>query len=192
MATSIEIEAKALLTKDEYDAILKHFKLDVSDGYIQKNYYIDTENHDLRKLGLSLRIRKLNGYTMTFKLPMAEGLLEKSQTLLRERFDDLQKGLSFPEGDISDFIESLYINPQDLRIIASLSTLRIEQDYEDLTLAIDENRYGNVQDYELEMEATSMKKAKVLLEKICLEVGIPYKENLNSKQKRAMSALSHQ
>ncbi len=190
MATSIEIEAKALLTRSQYNQVLQHFNLDVADGYIQKNYYIDTENRDLRKLGLSLRIRKLNGYIMQFKLPMAEGLLEKSQNLVRDQFDLFQKKHVFPEGDISDFIESLYINPSDLKIIASLSTLRIEKEYEDLTLAIDENRYGEQQDYELEMEATSMQKAKALLKKICDEVGIPYNENLDSKQKRAINALS--
>ena len=190
MATSIEIEAKALLTKKDYNKVLKHFRLDVVDGYIQKNYYIDTENKDLRKLGLSLRVRRLNGYVISFKLPMAEGLLEKTQTLSREQFEDFETHGKFPEGDISDFIESLYISPSDLKIIATLTTLRIEQEYEDLTLAIDENRYGELQDCELEMEATSMKKAQYLLKKVCEEVGIDYKENLVSKQKRAMDALS--
>jgi uncharacterized protein YjbK len=190
MATSIEIEAKALLTKKDYNKVLKHFKLDVVDGYIQKNYYIDTENKDLRKLGLSLRVRRLNGYVISFKLPMAEGLLEKTQTLSREQFEDFETHGKFPEGDISDFIESLYISPSDLKIIATLTTLRIEQEYEDLTLAIDENRYGELQDFELEMEATSMKKAQYLLKKVCEEVGIDYKENLVSRQKRAMDALS--
>lgn len=190
MATSIEIEAKALLTKKDYYKVLKHFKLDVVDGYIQKNYYIDTENRDLRKLGLSLRVRRLNGYNMSFKLPMAEGLLEKTQVLTREQFEEFENNGKFPEGDISNFIESLYIDPCDLKIIATLSTLRIEQQYEDLTLAIDENRYGDLQDFELEMEATSMKKAQTLLKKVCEEVGIEYKENLVSKQKRAMDALS--
>ena len=190
MATSIEIEAKALLTKKDYNKVLKHFKLDVVDCYIQKNYYIDTENKDLRKLGLSLRVRRLNGYVISFKLPMAEGLLEKTQTLSREQFEDFETHGKFPEGDISDFIESLYISPSDLKIIATLTTLRIEQEYEDLTLAIDENRYGELQDCELEMEATSMKKAQYLLKKVCEEVGIDYKENLVSKQKRAMDALS--
>ncbi len=190
MATSIEIEAKALLTKKEYNKVLRYFRLDVVDGYIQKNYYIDTEKRDLRKLGLSLRVRRLNGYVMSFKLPMAEGLLEKTQTLTREQFEDFESHGKFPEGDISDFVESLYINPCDLKIIATLTTLRIEQEYEDLTLAIDENRYGDTQDFELEMEATSMKKAQNLLKKVCNEVGITYKENLISKQKRAMDALS--
>ncbi|MGI6734645.1 MAG: CYTH domain-containing protein [Bacilli bacterium] len=190
MATSIEIEAKALLTKKEYNKVLRYFRLDVVDGYIQKNYYIDTEKRDLRKLGLSLRVRRLNGYVMSFKLPMAEGLLEKTQTLTREQFEDFESHGKFPEGDISDFVESLYINPCDLKIIATLTTLRIEQEYEDLTLAIDENRYGDTQDFELEMEATSMKKAQNLLKKVCDEVGITYKENLISKQKRAMDALS--
>ncbi|OQC11471.1 MAG: CYTH domain protein [Tenericutes bacterium ADurb.Bin087] len=190
MATSIEIEAKALLTQKDYIKVLRHFKLDVVDGFIQKNYYIDTENRDLRNQGLSLRVRRLNGYNMSFKLPMAEGLLEKTQTLTREQFEDFESHGKFPEGDISNFIESLYINPCDLKIIATLTTLRILQDYEDLTLAIDENRYGETQDYELEMEATSMKKAQHLLKKVCDEVGIVYKENHTSKQKRAMDALS--
>ncbi len=189
MATNIEIEAKTLLTKEEYNKTLAHFKLDVADGYIQKNYYIETKNQDLRKLGISLRIRKLNGYVMTLKLPMAEGLLEKSQNLTSDQFSDFQNRGVFPDGDISKFIEGLYIDLKYLEIIASLSTLRIEVEYEDLTLAIDENRYGDIQDYELEMEATSIKKAKRLLEKVCEEVKVPYRENFDSKQKRAINAL---
>ncbi len=190
MATNLEIEVKTLLSFDEYNQTLKHFDLDVSDGFIQKNYYIDTSDYALRKLGLSLRIRKLNGYLMTLKLPMAEGLLEKTQILTREQFNKLRKEKLFPDGSIYDFIESLYVNPAELNILASLSTLRIEVPYGDFKLAIDENRYANQQDFELEMEATSLRQARELLTKICDEVGFPFVENFESKQKRAFKALN--
>lgn len=190
MATNIEIEVKVLLTKKEYNKVLRYFDKDVSDGFIQKNYYIDTKDRALRNLGLSLRIRKLNGYVMTLKLPMAEGLLEKSQNLKSEQFDLFMRNNVFPTGDIADFIESLYINPNSLLINASLSTLRIEVGYENFLLAIDENRYGDHQDFELEMESNSIQKARELLQQICEKVGIEFKENFDSKQKRAVAALN--
>ncbi len=190
MATNLEIEVKTLLSFDEYRQTLRHFDLDVSDGFIQKNYYIDTDDNALRKLGLSLRIRKLNGYLMTLKLPMAEGLLEKTQILSKDQFMNLRNNKQFPDGSIHDFIESLYVNPAALKILASLSTLRIEVPYGDFKLAIDENRYVDKQDFELEMEATSLRQARELLTKICAEVGIPFVENFESKQKRAFKALN--
>lgn len=190
MATNLEIEVKTLLSFDDYRQTLRHFDLDVSDGFIQKNYYIDTGDYALRKLGLSLRIRKLNGYLMTLKLPMAEGLLEKTQILSKEQFMNLRNNKKFPDGSIYDFIESLYVDPSALKILASLSTLRIEVPYGDFKLAIDENRYVDKQDFELEMEATSLRQARELLTKICAEVGIPFVENFESKQKRAFKALN--
>lgn len=189
MATNIEIEVKSLLSKKDYESVLAHFNLDLADGYIQKNYYIDTKDYVLRKMGLSLRIRKLNGYIMTLKLPMAEGLLEKSQNITREQFLEFQKKGSFPEGTVYDFIESLYVAPEKLVVIASLSTLRIEVPYKDSILAVDENRYGDQQDYELEMEATAIRHARKLLAAVCEDVGIPFVENTISKQKRAIMAL---
>lgn len=190
MATNLEIEVKTLLTYAQYRKTLRHFELDVSDGFIQKNYYIDTDDLALRKLGLSLRIRKLNGYLMTLKLPMAEGLLEKTQILSKEQFAALKKEETFPPGSIFDFLDSLYVKVEELKILASLSTLRIEVPYGDFKLAIDENRFGDNQDFELEMEATSLRQARETLAKICEEVGFPFVENFESKQKRAFKALN--
>ncbi|HZJ89898.1 MAG TPA: CYTH domain-containing protein [Bacilli bacterium] len=189
MATNLEIEVKTLLSYPQYQQTLRHFDLDVSDGFIQKNYYIDTNDLALRNLGLSLRIRKLNGYLMTLKLPMAEGLLEKTQILTKEQFLALRKENVFPTGSIYDFLDSLYVKIEKLEILASLSTLRIEVNYGEHKLAIDENRYSDKQDFELEMEATSLRQARETLAKICEEIGFPFVENFESKQKRAFKAL---
>lgn len=189
MATNLEIEVKTLLTYSQYQQTLRHFELDLSDGFIHKNYYIDTKDLALRNLGLSLRIRKLNGFLMTLKLPMAEGLLEKTQILTKEQFFALKKDHVFPPGSIYDFLDSLYVKIDELEILASLSTLRIEVNYGEHKLAIDENRYSDKRDFELEMEATSLRQARETLAKICEEIGFPFVENFESKQKRAFKAL---
>ena len=55
MSNTIEIEAKALVSQDEYRKLAKLFR--GSPRYVQTNYYIDTEDRLLAKEGVALRIR---------------------------------------------------------------------------------------------------------------------------------------
>jgi uncharacterized protein YjbK len=56
MSNAIEIEAKALVKKNEYEKIVSLFK--DYPSYNQTNYYIDDAKNILRKEGIALRVRE--------------------------------------------------------------------------------------------------------------------------------------
>lgn len=188
MSTNIEIEVKALLTKQDYEKVLEYFKDEKKEAIEQVNYYIDTKNFDLRRHDISLRIRKLNGFMMTLKTPLSEGLLEKNQLISEHEFNNFIDNNIFPNGSISEFIHRLYIEPATLIPQANLKTIRYNIPYNGYLLAVDMNTYGKKVDYEIEMEGSSVEKARFYLEEVCEKVGIEFVENRVSKQKRALEA----
>ncbi len=193
MATNIEIEAKVLINEKEYKRILSFFKDRVIREYDQINHYIDTDNFALKKIGIGLRIReKDNTYTLTLKTPMAEGLLEKDEVLSEEVFNAFIKSNIFPDNGIADFIRMLGVNIEDLKRQTQLVTHRNEISYEDNTyeFSIDKNEYNNVVDYELEMAGASLNRAKEKLKSICLSTNTFYKDNLKSKETRALDTIN--
>ena len=192
MATSIEIEAKVLITRPEYTRLLNGLRANVTREFYQMNYFIETENFDLRKSGIGLRIRNVNGeYIMTLKAPMSEGLLEKHCTVSLQEYNDFKTKKIFPDNDISEFIKMLGFDPTVLSIVATLDTYRVETNYgkEDYLFSIDKNEYNGLIDYELEMAGNNLQTAESQLKSICEEFGIKYVRNLKSKTTRALETL---
>ena len=192
MSNNIEIEGKILVTETEFESLLKYFKRTDEDKIVQINHYIDSQDQQLRKLGFALRIReKINRYVLTLKTPLSEGLLEKDQIITKEAYLNFKNNNVFPEGSLKEFISMLGINIEELSILAHLRTLRKECDdgNPETTFNIDKNTYNKIVDYELELEGNNLTKAKELLKQICIDNDIEYKDNLVSKQSRAMSTI---
>lgn len=192
MNNNIEIEAKVLLTKDQFDKVMKNIiGSKYKDQFIQTNHYIDSPERMLRQQNIALRVRELRGnYTLTLKTPLAEGLLEKNQTLTPSEAYDMINYNKFPSGEIKDFLELLDVETDSLKRLVTLSTKRVEANYKTGLLALDENTYCGKVDYELEMEDSSMAQAKVLVDEILKGLEIDYKFNTVSKQSRAISAVT--
>lgn len=191
MNNNIEIEAKVLLTKEQYVKVMKAMHLNINDQFVQTNYYIDSNQRILKKQNIALRVRELKGnYTLTLKTPMAEGLLEKNQTLSAVEFYDFVHSNKFPEGDVADFLELLDVEIKDLIILAILQTKRYEYPYKSASLALDENSYNGKVDYELELEDSSMALAREKVQEILNGLDIKFEFNHVSKQARAMSTIS--
>ena len=192
MSNNIEIEGKILVTETEFESLLKYFKRTDEDKIVQINHYIDSQDQQLRKLGFALRIReKINRYVLTLKTPLSEGLLEKDQIITKEAYLNFKNNNVFPEGSLKEFISMLGINIEELSILAHLRTLRKECDdgNPETTFSIDKNTYNKIVDYELELEGNNLTKVKELLKQICIDNDIEYKDNLVSKQSRAMSTI---
>ena len=67
---------------------------------------------------------------------------------------------------------------------------QIEYQIEDCTLCLDKSTYNGKVDFELEMEAPSMKRAEAVIHKVLQEVGITnYTFNKLSKQSRALNEI---
>jgi len=195
MATNIEIEAKVLINEKEYNRVKSYYKNNVDKEYNQINHYIDTNELSLKKMGIGLRIReKDNLYTLTLKAPLAEGLLEKDEELSFEQFNAFKKNNIFPDSKNADFIRMLGVNPEDLKILTSLTTYRLEintNDKEGYEFSIDKNTYNNKVDYELEVSGPLLSKAKEILKEICNITNSFYKDNPKSKETRALETLSN-
>ena len=193
MHSNIEIEAKVLLTKEQYNQLIKYLHLERYKKIEQTNHYIDTLDRVLKQNDIALRIRENNEFVLTLKTPLSEGLLEKNQNITWREYTELEDRSIFPKGDIKNFLEICGFNVSALKVLASLKTLRIELELEEGILCLDENIYGpnnSVVDYELEVESTSMEKAEEIATKILKEIGITeFKFNTHSKQSRAIKAI---
>ena len=188
MSNAIEIEAKALVSQDDYRKLAKLFP--DSPRYTQTNHYIDSDTRILNKEGIALRIREKNGqYELTLKTPLSQGLLEKNCVITKQQFDDFkQKGI-FPKGDTSRFLTMLDIDIATLKILTSLTTDRIDVEYKGGLLSIDRNCYSGKTDYEVEFEYNNLGGAKKVLSYLFKENGIAYTFTKASKTRRAMEAL---
>lgn len=191
MATNIEIEAKVLISKEEYLKAIKFYKKENVTKINQTNYYIDTDDLYLKKFGILLRIREKGYFVMNLKAPLAEGLLEKKESITKEQYEDFKNKGIFPTSDIKSFLQMLGVDVNKLKIQTSLFTERTEIDnYEGGEIfSIDKNTYNGITDYELEMEGNSLSRAKNALKEKCLELGIPFIINEKSKQVRAMDTI---
>lgn len=189
MSNAIEIEAKALVGKNDYEKIVSLFK--EYPAYTQTNYYIDNDAGLLRKEGIALRIREKGGlYEMTLKTPLSQGLLEKSCVWDKKKFMDFKDDDLFPEGDIKRFLTMLDIDTSSLKIRTSLATKRIDVPYEGGKLSIDQNHYSSITDYEIELEYNNEAGAEALLKELFDKNGIPFLLNKKTKVARALDALN--
>ena len=167
MSNNIEIEAKVLLSHREYLKVVESLEFKPEDQFTQTNHYIDSKERDLKANGIALRIReKSDEIVLTLKTPLAEGLLEKNQTLTKEESDKMINENVFPKGPIADFLEILDVNVDSLQVLATLVTNRYEKPFKTGKVALDENLYSDMVDYELEMEESAIMNARALIKEI--------------------------
>ena len=191
MATNIEIEAKVLIEKEGFEKVKKLYEDYANSAYIQTNYYIDTPDFLLRKNGVGLRIRCFeNKYVMTLKTPLSEGLLEKTENITKEEYKLMRDQSIFPENKIKSFIIMLGFEIEQLKILTSLKTERIDIAFESGMFSIDRNEYSGKIDYELEKESNNLKSGEDFLVDICTKAGVSFTINKTTKQARAFNRLN--
>lgn len=187
-SNAIEIEAKVLISAEDYKKLVRLFPY--SPRYIQTNYYIDTPDRVMAKEGFALRIRQKEGtYELTLKTPLSTGLLEKNCTISKDIFEEFAKHGVFPKGGTENFLKMLDIPVEQLRILTSLTTERMDVEYQGGLLSIDRNSYSGITDYEVELEYNNMQGAEKILETLLKEHDIPCKFTSATKVHRAMAAL---
>ena len=191
MATNIEIEAKFLINEDDYNRVLKFYKKEELQKVTQLNYYIDTDDLLLKQFGIGLRVRQKDFFVLNMKAPLQEGLLEKKESISEKEFDNFKNNGVFPNGSIKNLLLMFGVDITKLKIQTTLKTERIviENFSDNEVFAIDKNYYNGLIDYELELEGTSLERAKNSLKEKCEELNIDFVENAKSKQVRAMETI---
>lgn len=186
---NIEIEAKVLLSKNNYEKLLNSLNFDEKIK-IQKNYYLDSTDRILEKYSMMLRLREREGKTkLTLKAPLSQGLLEKNQNLSEKECLSLSKSNILPRGEIYDFLEILHIPVSDLKVLAQLTTERKEMEYKDTKVNISKNTYGDNVDYEIECDSDCIEKSEAVLKEILSKYDIECKFNNLSKENRAINSI---
>lgn len=157
MGQQLEIEFKNMLTKHEYEKLLLHFALDYDAIPMQTNHYFDTADYKLKQLLSGLRIRIAGDHIeCTIKERSGENAhLETTDSLTEEAAQLMLNGGLFQAPSVLKRLEALKIDPAELAVFGSLSTKRVELDYEGGLLVLDHSFYLNCDDYEVEYETTN-------------------------------------
>lgn len=150
----LEIEFKNLLTKTEHDTLYDTlFKEEEKQSLV--NYYIDTDDLDLRKNTLLLRIRVTSGkQVMTLKAPTEKGILEfNAEVDFDLKTVQRLSGSDLPE-IITHELNERNIDADDLIIYGRLETERFETNYKDGLLVLDQSIFLDTRDFEIEYEVS--------------------------------------
>ena len=152
-----EFESRVMLTDDEYLSIVSFYmKLFPNKHFIQNtNIYYDSDDLYLRKQGITLRLRIINDVTSEFTLKIKgnNGDTEINDYLHINQFNLLRNDNICPEGEVKKYLLSLPYPMAHYKPIATLYNRRLEIENEDHLLVIDKNSYGDVIDYNVEIEA---------------------------------------
>jgi len=175
MTVNKEIEFKTLITKEQYEKLLKDFNLE-NNIFTQINYYFDTEDTKLMQEKTVLRIRqKNNSYKLTKKTRALVGADETHILLSKEHALELLE---------NGFDASIIGIPYFVTNIAKLVTYRVSCPYRNGVLFFDRSEYYNQIDYEIEYEVDEIEQGKKDFSEFLNEYNIVYKESIR-KSKRA-------
>lgn len=171
----IENEFKIMLDKNEYEKLLKSYDWD--EEICQTNHYFDTENLELSERGITCRAREISGeFFLQIKLPTGVNFsrveLEKKLPFLPEKIDGkelekLAENISFP----------------NVNKIGSLFTKRLVKRFDGAEIDLDESRYFDKTDYEIEIEFTDENTARKLLQSVRDLIGEKSSESVVCKGK---------
>ena len=190
---SMEYEARVMISESEYLKIKEEY-LNIGRicrEFTNKNTYFDSPDLYLTHHHMVLRIREINDSEkeLTLKIKEKDGDIEITHNIESEK--EYQKLLS---GNINNLeiekeISSRGGDIKILGVITTLTTERVEVEFDDHLLVIDKNFYNNKIDFNLEVESTSRELAKEYLEKVISKYGIAYKKDYISKSRRAILKL---
>ena len=193
MSREIEYEKRVLINEDQYQKIL-HFFLDKYPDnrcFKQTNHYFDTPSFDFKVKGIVFRLRKSvkKPAELTLKIKGSNGDLEINQNLTSKEEICLFNEKTIPEGEIKDYLWKRGLLFSSLNLVGALETCRMEAKINDYLIVIDKNIYFDICDYNLEIEAESIKRAESIILELCDFFGLEYKKDYSSKSSRLFKFL---
>ena len=184
MSTNLEIESKAMLAKLDYQKLMDSFSH--IESYTQINYYISSKEllNKVSKYGMRIR-KKNNAFELTLKDKNDDEIIEINQEITRKSYIFLKYFHRFPDGDVKDYlVQNMIANPDELRIIGKMKTIRKDIKLQSSLLSIDKSIYNHHVDYEIECEDKTPIAAKTNLQVFLAQHEIVYKKSEYSKLAR--------
>lgn len=187
-----EYEVRLMLDEERYFFIVTYYmNITPNKQFIQNaNYYFDTTDLYLRHQHMTLRVRTINDVRseLTLKIKGENGDDEINDGLSPQETELLINKSIFPYGQVRNRLMALPYTLDKYHLIATLYNRRLEIECDNYLLVVDKNTYGDVVDYNLEIESKiSIAHAKEILkqyiEKFDLKVS---KERYHGKATRAI------
>ena len=154
------------------------------------NTYYDTDDLFLRSQHMTLRLRVINDSKseFTLKIKGEDGDEEINDGLSPKEADLLYNENLFPYGQVRNRLMLLPYSLDKYHKITTLYNRRLEIDFADHLLVIDKNNYGDVLDYNIEVESkVGIKHAKEILKQFIEKFNLTVsKEKYRGKATRAI------
>lgn len=180
--TNIEIEFKTAIGEKTYYDMLQLFDLE-SNVFKQTNYYFDTDNFDLNKQHIVLRIRQKgnNHFKVTSKKQSRESGNEAFESHVLLQKNEVQDMIE------NGFNTTKYFDDIDYFVTfkASLDNYRVSTYYESGTLFFDRSDYHGITDYEIEFEYHDYDQGKAIFDNFLSNHNIKFK-SAKRKSERAL------
>ena len=156
----IEYEIKIMLSKEEYEFLLKEFGAG-SNSIKQSNYYYDTDDMSMNKKNITCRVRKTGSSLKATMKEHVKGSMGKSEE---------SSFMVYRVADIMDFYGH-HLKNQGM-LFTERTKLSVAGD---VAATVDKNTYLGIEDYELEIEYddinvfTAIDILEKIAEKLCYE-----------------------
>ena len=187
-----EFETRLMIEEEQYFFIVTYYlNLYPNKHFLQNvNYYYDTDELFLRNQHMTLRVRIINEVKseLTLKIKGNNGDEEVTDGLTPKEMDMLLNQNVFPYGEVRNRLMLLPYSLDKYHLIATLFNRRLEIEFDDYTLVVDKNTYGNVIDYNIEIESKiSIEHAKEVLKEYIAKFNLKVsKEKYHGKATRAI------
>ena len=190
--TQKEYEARLMITEEQYFFMVTYYmNIYPNKHFLQNtNYYFDTDNLDLRSQHMTLRLRTINDVTceLTLKIKGENGDTEINDSPNGKEAELLINNNIFPYGEVRNRLMLLPYTLDKYHNVATLYNRRLEIPFDDYLLVIDKNTYGDVIDYNLEIESRiGINHAKEVLKEYIAKFNLTVsKEKYRGKARRAI------
>lgn len=190
--THKEYEVRLMISEEKYFTIVTYFmNIHPNQHFLQNvNTYYDTDDLFLRSQHMTLRLRTINDVKseFTLKIKGEDGDEEINDGLTPKEAELLFNDNLFPYGQVRNRLMLLPYSLDKYHKIISLFNRRLEVPFDDYTLVIDKNSYGEVNDYNIEIESNlGIKHAKEMLKLYIEKFELPVsKEKYHGKATRAI------
>lgn len=174
-----ERELKVLLSKEQYQTLLKSLKFDHIRTHV--NTYYDDDQGSLKSRGMALRIRQTEGKNiLTIKKPL--DAITKYEYEISVHTSDFSK-LNPSE---KEWIDNHMPFQMSFHPIVTFTTIRHILNLPDAEVSLDETQFRNHTDYEIEYEYRHEHDGITVFNHLLQPAGIQFTKNGPSKLARAM------
>ncbi|MER1984530.1 MAG: CYTH domain-containing protein [Solibacillus sp.] len=193
MSQQIEIEFKNLLTRAQYETLLTTFDVAPHQIIRQMNHYFDTPDEHLKHLASGLRIRQ---FPENIECTLKEKSGEHAHLETTDPLSETEASAMLADGvvrapHVVARLQQLNVPLEQLSLIGTLTTDRVELDYKGGLLVLDHSFYLHCDDYEVEYETNDETFGKNTFNELLQQFDI-IQQPTPKKLARFMQALKQQ